>query len=57
MELRELITEPWTFKGTIGKHLNLRVKWRDKQFKVIVNSEAIRNHIISKTVERLGLLY
>ena len=32
-------------KRTIGKYLNLRVKWYNKQFKTIVNSKVIRNYI------------
>ena len=51
------MTEPQAFKRTIGRHLDLKVKWRDKQFKAIVNSGAIRNYITPKTVEYLGLLY
>ena len=35
----------------------MRVKWQVKQFNVIVDSGATRNHIILKVVERLGILY
>jgi hypothetical protein len=35
----------------------LKVKWRDKQFTIIVDSRVIRNYITPKIVERLGLLY
>ena len=44
--LRELVNELQTLKGTISKHLNLRIKQRDKQFKTIVDSGATRNYII-----------
>ena len=47
--------EPQTLKRTIRKYLDLRVKWRDKQFKAIINSGVIKNHIAPKTVEWLGL--
>ena len=57
LKLRELITKPQALKGTIKKYLDLRVKWRNKQFKVIMDSRAIRNYIVPKTVEYLGLLY
>ena len=40
-----------------SKYLNLRVKWQAKQFNIIVDSRAIKNHIILKVVERLGILY
>ena len=33
-------------KKTIGKHLNLKVKQYNKQFKAIVDSRATRNYII-----------
>ena len=33
----------------------MRVKWQAKQFNTIVNSRAIRNHIILKVVEWLGI--
>ena len=39
LKLKELITEPQALKGTIKKHLDLKVKWQDKQFKVMVNRE------------------
>ena len=46
-----------TLKGTISKYLNLKVKWQAKQFNVIVNNKATRNHIILKVVKQLGILY
>ena len=49
--------EPQALKGTIKKHLNLKVKQQDKQFKIIVNNGVIKNYITPKTVKRLGLLY
>ena len=55
--MRELINKPQTFKGTISKYLDLRVKWQAKQFNIIIDSRAIRNYIILKVVERLGILY
>ena len=57
LDARELVNEPQTLKGTISKYLNLRVKWQAKQFNAIVDSRAIRNHIILKVVERLGIPY
>ena len=56
-DLRELVDKFQTLKEIISKHFNLRVKWRDKQFKVIVDSRVTRNYIILKTVKRLGILY
>ena len=41
----------------ISKYFNLGVKWRDKQFKAIVDSKIIRNYITPKTVKRLKILY
>ena len=46
-----------TFKGTVSKYLNLKVKWCDKQFKAIIDSGVIRNYIISKTAEQLNIPY
>ena len=57
LKLRELVTEPQALKGTIRRYLDLKVKQKDKQFKVIVDSGAIRNYIIPKTVKQLRLLY
>jgi hypothetical protein len=56
-DLKELVDRPQTLKGTISKHLDLKVKWRNKQFTAIVDSKVIRNHITPKVVERLGLLH
>ena len=47
--------EPQALKGTIKKYLNLKVKWQDKQFKIMVDSRAIRNYITPKIVKYLGL--
>ena len=55
--MRELVDKLQTFKGTISKHLDLRVKWQAKQFNIIVDSGAIRNHIVLKVVKQLGILY
>ena len=49
--------EPQALKGTIRKYLDLKVKWRNKQFKIIIDSGVIKNYITPKTVECLGLLY
>ena len=49
--------EPQALKGTIKRYLDLRVKWRNKQFKAIVDSRVTKNYIIPKTVKCLGLLY
>ena len=49
--MRELVNRLQTLKGTISKYLNLRVKWQAKQFNIIINSRAIRNHIALKVVE------
>ena len=57
LKLRELITEPQALKGTIKKHLNLKVKQQDKQFKVIVNNKVIKNYIVFKTVKHLKMPY
>ena len=35
----------------------MRVKWYNKQFKAIVDSRVIRNHITPEIVKRLGILY
>ena len=56
-DLKELVNKPQTLKGTISKYFNLRVKWRNKQFKAIVDSGVTKNHIIPKIVERLGIPY
>ena len=32
-------------KKTISKYLNLKIKQHNKQFKAIVDSKAIKNHI------------
>jgi hypothetical protein len=37
--------------------LDLRIKWRDKQFEAMVDSGATRNHIAPQTAERLGIPY
>ena len=54
---RKLVNKPQTLKETISKYLNLRVKWQAKQFNIIVDSGAIRNHIVLKVVKQLGILY
>ena len=51
------MAEPQALKGTIKRHLNLKVKQRDKQFKIIVDSGITKNYIVPKTVKWLGLLY
>jgi histidinol phosphatase-like enzyme len=51
------VDKPQTFKRTISKHLNLKVRWRNKQFIAIINSGVIRNYITPKIVEQLRLLY
>ena len=56
-DVRELVNKLQTLKGTINKYLDLRVKWQAKQFNVIVDSGATRNHIALKVVERLGIPY
>ena len=53
----ELVNGLQTLKGTISKHLDLKVKQQAKQFNTIVDSRATRNHIILKVVEQLGILY
>ena len=55
--MRELVNGPQTLKGTISKHLNLKVKQQIKQFNIIVDSKVTKNHIILKVVEQLGILY
>ena len=55
--MRELVNKLQTLKGIISKYLNLRVKWQAKQFNIIVDSKAIKNHILLKVVEQLGILY
>ena len=55
--MRELVDKPQTLKGTISKYLDLRVKWRSKQFNIIIDSGVIRNYIVLKIVEQLGILY
>ena len=37
--------------------MDLRVKWQAKQFNVIIDNRATKNHIILEVVERLGILY
>ena len=49
--MRELVVKPQTLKGTISKYLDLKVKWQAKQFNIIINSRAIKNHIVLKVVE------
>ena len=49
--MRELINKLQTFKGTINKYLNLKVKWQAKQFNIIVDNKATKNHIILKVIE------
>jgi transposase InsO family protein len=49
------VVEPQTLKGTPGRHLELRVKWRDKKFEALVDSGATRNHISPAAIERMGL--
>ena len=51
------MTEPQALKKTIKRYLDLKVKQRDKQFKAIINSGIIKNYIIPKTVNQLGLLH
>ena len=48
---RELINKLQTLKGTINKYLDLKVKQQVKQFNIIIDSGAIRNHIILKVVK------
>ena len=55
--MRELVNKLQTLKGTISKYLDLRVKQQAKQFNIIVDSGVIRNYIVLKVVERLGILY
>ena len=55
--MRKLVNKPQTFKGTINKYLDLRVKWQAKQFNVIVDSRATRNYIVLKVVKQLRILY
>ena len=56
-DTRELVNKPQTLKRTISKYLDLRVKWQTKQFNAIVDSKAIKNHIILKVVEQLRIPY
>ena len=56
-DARELVNKLQTFKETISKYLDLRVKWQTKQFNVIVDNRATRNHIVLEVVEQLGILY
>src|SRR6266702_8448962 len=49
--------KPQTFKGSIGQHLDLQVKWQKQEFKALVDSRTIRNHISLKAIKRLGLFY
>ena len=51
------MVEPQTLKGIAGQYLNLKIKWRNKQFKALVDSKVIRNYISLKIVERLGIPY
>ena len=37
-------------------YLDLKIKQRDKQFKVIVDSRVTKNYITPKTVKRLGIV-
>ena len=37
--------------------MNLKAKWRNKKFKVLVDSRVIRNYILLLVVSRLGILY
>ena len=55
--MRELVNKLQTLKGTISKYLDLRVKWQAKQFNIIIDSKAMRNHIILKVVKQLGIPY
>ena len=55
--MRKLINKLQTLKRTISKYLDLRVKQQAKQFNIIVNSGAIRNHIVLKVVKQLGIPY
>ena len=48
---------PQTFKGTISKYLDLKVKQCNKQFKTMVDSKVIRNYIIPKIVKQSKILY
>ena len=43
------MTEPQALKGIIKRHLDLKIKWRDKQFKAIVDNKITKNHIVPKT--------
>ena len=56
-DLREPVNKPQTLKKTISKHLDLRIKWYNKQFKTIIDSGVTRNHIIPQIAEQLGILY
>ena len=56
-DVRELVNKLQTLKGTISKYLNLKVKWQTKQFNIIVDSRAIKNHITLKVIERLKIPY
>ena len=53
--MREPVNRLQTFKGTISKYLNLRVKQQAKQFNIMVDSRATRNYIILKVVKQLGI--
>ena len=57
LDIKKLIKEPQTLKGTISKYLDLRVKWRNKQFIIIVNSGVIKNYITPKVVKKLKIPY
>ena len=49
--MRHLVNKLQTLKGIISKYLNLGVKWQAKQFNAIVDSKAIKNHIVLKVVK------
>ena len=49
------MVKPQTLKKIIEQHLNLKIKWQDKQFKALVDSKVIKNHILPKIVEKLGI--
>ena len=37
--------------------MDLWVKWQKQEFKALLDSKAIKNHILPKAVKRLGLSY
>src|SRR6266702_867040 len=51
------MVKPQTLKGLIGQYLNLQIKWQKQEFKALVDSKIIRNHMSLKAIERLRLFY